>query len=360
MQNLTVLPLHGGRAPRWLFSRMVRLSALISEAMIDEYGNAGFIERLSGPRWFQALACVIGYDWHSSGTTTVAVGALKEALNHKSDIFIAGGKGKQGTSTPEQITEGADHLSIPNMEAQFTEYSRLTAKIDSALVYDNLSIYHHAFIFSRQKDWAVIQQGMRAPSHNAIRFQIYGKDVDMQNITNETNTATASNLHMATIDLTYEKNEAIKQQSLNLVNDDIAKLSDMQKVKEVYALPARHRIEPVDISDRALSLLRLASELKLERYEQLLKIRGIGRKTLRSIAIIASLLYNDQIYKRDPIIYSYNVGGKDGIPYKINKIEYDKVISALSEIVKSVKIEPREKEHVLKTLSKRVSASYTA
>ena len=134
MQNLTVLPLHGGKAPRWLFSRMVRLGALISGVMIDEYGTSGLMDRLTDPMWFQALACAIGYDWHSSGTTTVVVGALKEALNYNSDIFIAGGKGKQGTSTPEQIMKGVDHLFIPGCNDEFAHYSRMAAKIDSALI----------------------------------------------------------------------------------------------------------------------------------------------------------------------------------------------------------------------------------
>ena len=31
------LPLHSGRAPRWLFERMVKLSRAISEAVIYEY-----------------------------------------------------------------------------------------------------------------------------------------------------------------------------------------------------------------------------------------------------------------------------------------------------------------------------------
>jgi peptidoglycan/xylan/chitin deacetylase (PgdA/CDA1 family) len=30
--------------------------------------------------WFQAFGCVLGFDWHSSGVTTTACGALKEGL----------------------------------------------------------------------------------------------------------------------------------------------------------------------------------------------------------------------------------------------------------------------------------------
>ncbi|HIH50457.1 TPA: DUF763 domain-containing protein, partial [Candidatus Micrarchaeota archaeon] len=71
MRSVTELPLHGGRAPRWLFGRMVKLSQAISTVIIDEFGPDELVRRIADPNWFQALACAIGYDWHSSGTTTV-------------------------------------------------------------------------------------------------------------------------------------------------------------------------------------------------------------------------------------------------------------------------------------------------
>jgi hypothetical protein len=357
MQNLTLLPLHGGQAPRWLFSRMVRLGSLISCAITEEYGTSGLMERLVDPMWFQALACAIGYDWHSSGTTTVTVGALKEALNYKSDIFIAGGKGKQGTSAPEQITKGVDHLSIPGCSEEFIHYSRITAKIDSALVYDKLGIYHHAFIFSKDKDWAVIQQGMHNESNMAVRFQISGKSINKEDITKETNSAVASDFHASTLDLTFEKNMDVKQSSLNLVNEDFREIENSRKA---YALPERHEMIEADISERAVELLRAANDLQLKSYEELLSIKGIGRKTLRSLAIISSLVYGDEIYKRDPMMYAYNLGGKDGIPYRINLGDYDDVVDAMSGIVKSIKTDGSEKEHILKALNREMNNAYFA
>ncbi|MCK5108802.1 MAG: DUF763 domain-containing protein, partial [Methanosarcinales archaeon] len=61
------LPLHGGRAPRWLFQRMVGLSREITKTIIYEYGTEEFLHRIADPYWFQALSCVLGFDWHSSG-----------------------------------------------------------------------------------------------------------------------------------------------------------------------------------------------------------------------------------------------------------------------------------------------------
>ena len=88
-----VLPLHGGRAPRWLFGRMVALAACIVEVVVGEYGVRGLLERLSDPWFFQSLSCVLGYDWHSSGTTTVTCGALREAVNPLGlGVAFCGGK----------------------------------------------------------------------------------------------------------------------------------------------------------------------------------------------------------------------------------------------------------------------------
>src|SRR5688572_6499134 len=74
------LPLHGGKAPAWLFSRMVRLSREIMGHVVAEYGAEEVLRRLSDPYWFQAFGCVLGFDWHSSGVTTTVTGALKEAV----------------------------------------------------------------------------------------------------------------------------------------------------------------------------------------------------------------------------------------------------------------------------------------
>ena len=73
----TDLPLHTGSAPPWLFKRMCRLAGEVVEVLVYEYGPEEFLRRISDPYWFQAFACVLGFDWHSSGTTTVTTGALK-------------------------------------------------------------------------------------------------------------------------------------------------------------------------------------------------------------------------------------------------------------------------------------------
>jgi len=150
------LPLHGGNAPRWLFWRMVKLGKAISEAIIDEYGTDEFIQRLSNPYWFQSMACVIGFDWHSSGTTTTTCGALKQALNKEDfGVYFTGGKGKVSRKTLTEIEEHED-LSTNKIE-QLQYASKMSAKVDNALVQDNYQLYHHCFIFNTKGNWSLFE-----------------------------------------------------------------------------------------------------------------------------------------------------------------------------------------------------------
>ena len=78
--GVATLPLHYGKAPRWLFTRMAALSREIVLAVNREFGPRELLTRISDPYWFQALGCVLGFDWHSSGVTTTVTGALQEGL----------------------------------------------------------------------------------------------------------------------------------------------------------------------------------------------------------------------------------------------------------------------------------------
>src|SRR3954469_9856259 len=96
------LPLHGGKAPAWLFGRMVSLSREIVTYLAGEYGTAEVLRRLSAPFSFQAFGCVLGFDWPSRRVSPPARGAIKEGLkdlDHELGFFAAGGKGNASRKT---------------------------------------------------------------------------------------------------------------------------------------------------------------------------------------------------------------------------------------------------------------------
>ena len=104
------LPLHGGKAPPWLFNRMVRLAREVAIFIVSE-----MLCRMSDPYWFQAFGCVLGFDWHSSGVTTTVCGALKEGLSGLEEdlgLFVAGGKGRTSRRTPAEIEAFGSAISV--------------------------------------------------------------------------------------------------------------------------------------------------------------------------------------------------------------------------------------------------------
>ncbi len=109
------LPLHGGSVPAWLAERMTRLGTAIAESVLYHYGAPELLSRLSDPFWFQALGCVMGMDWHSSGITTSVLGALKRGLNprsHELGIYLCGGRGRHSRNTPDELRAVADRTSL--------------------------------------------------------------------------------------------------------------------------------------------------------------------------------------------------------------------------------------------------------
>ena len=85
---------------------MRSLAGEIVSVTVEEFGRDELLRRLSDPFWFQCLGCVLGYDWHSSGVTTVVTGALREIIDPGAvGVAVCGGKGKRSTRSPDEIHE---------------------------------------------------------------------------------------------------------------------------------------------------------------------------------------------------------------------------------------------------------------
>src|SRR3954465_2082896 len=159
------LPLHGGRVPPWLADRMTKLGTAIAESILYQYGQSELLTRLSDPFWFQALGCVMGMDWHSSGITTSVVGALKRGINpraHELGIYICGGRGRDSRQTPNELQNYSLDTGLDG--DSLTRISRLTARVDNNAIADGFQLYLHAFILSNRGEWAGVQQGMNDAS----------------------------------------------------------------------------------------------------------------------------------------------------------------------------------------------------
>src|SRR3984885_4570795 len=165
------LPLHGGRVPPWLASRMTELGTAIAEQVILNYGQSEFLTRLSDPFWFQAYGAVMGMDWHSSGITTSVLGALKRGMNPRFselDLMFCGGRGRHSVRTPDELRAFSAKNGLDGDALART--SRLTARVDNNAVADGFQLYLHSFVITKSGEWAVVQQGMNPENHLARRY----------------------------------------------------------------------------------------------------------------------------------------------------------------------------------------------
>src|SRR5262245_26454058 len=216
------LPLHGGRVPAWLATRMTTLGTAIAESVILHEGRSALLSRLSDPFWFQALGAVMGMDWHSSGITTSVVGALKRGLNPRArdlGIHFCGGRGRHSRNTPGELRALADRSGLDG--DALVETSRLTARIDNNAIADGFQIYLHSFVVSAEGEWAVVQQGMNASARLARRYHWHSASV--RDFTCEPHTAIVGEPAGLITNLVDRRAEPAQRAMLEITRDDPVK-----------------------------------------------------------------------------------------------------------------------------------------
>ena len=123
------------------------LAAQIVTIIVNDYGVDEFLKRLSDTFWFQSLGCCLGYDWHSSGVTTVVTSVLKAVIEPENHgLAVAGGKGRYSRKAPEEIEEAGGVFGWSEEQVVSMKYaSRMSAKVDNSAIQAGFPLYHHAF-----------------------------------------------------------------------------------------------------------------------------------------------------------------------------------------------------------------------
>lgn len=360
------LPLHSGHAPSWLVERMRKLADAIVAVIVESYGTEEFLRRVSDPFWFQSFGCVLGFDWHSSGLTTVVTGVLREGLSfEKHGIMVAGGKGSKSKKTPEELkyalaSYGFDEGRIEDL----LRASRLSAKVDNALLQDGYDLYHHAMLVDEKGKWAVVQQGMNVTEGYARRYHWLGEAVKSF-VVEPHSSIVSDGISYVVLNMTSRRSEGARKTSLDLACEPPSKLVRMinllQKqesltrwlgddvpVAKIGEVPAYLRM-PRRVN---WDSLRKLYELQPRSYEELAEIRGVGPSTVRALALIASLVFGSEVDWRDPVKYSFAVGGKDGVPYPVSRRTMDEATKFLKEMLEAAELEREAKLDALRRLAR--------
>ncbi len=378
--GIATVPLDRGRCPPWLFRRMKLLSRGIMLAIREEFDSEEILKRLSDPVWFQSLACVIGMDWNSSGTTTITMGALKEGLRgieEEVGIFVCGGKGKTSRKTPTQIQNWGKTLKFSTDKINQLVYaSKTSAKVDSSCLQDGFQIYHHNLVFTGSGNWVVLQQGMDTENQKARRYHWLSSSLhkikENPDFIEEPHSGIASQIKTQPLNLTARESNKNRDICTGLVTREPKTfLKDVKLISKKNNSPVKQKRIPGftemelnnvefnwhPVVNEKFDLKRLkktiffAHSKNPENFEQLLSLRGVGPKTIRALSLVAELIYGAGPSRRDPARYSFAHGGKDGVPMPVDRELLDKTIHILEKGIKKSKISLKEKDKAKRRLT---------
>jgi hypothetical protein len=302
---------------------------------------------------------VLGFDWHSSGVTTTVCGAVKEALkevDHDLGLFAAGGKGRTSRHAPREIETACDRLGRNPLPLVYA--SRTAAKVDSAAVQDGYQLYHHVFFFTAAGEWCVVQQGMSDETGMARRYHWLSEHV--ASFVDEPHDAVCCDVRTEqTLDLVAHDNERVRDASAALAREkpqvtlDALLRLQPDAVRDLR-LPRRHELLPeFDVAPAYLEKILLKTyERAPEDFESLLGIEGVGPKTLRALALASELVHGTAATFRDPARFAFAHGGKDGIPFPVEKLTYDRTIEILHKAINRSAIDRSEKVKAFRRLAK--------
>jgi len=334
------LPLHGGHVPAWLAERMTRLGTAIVENVVLDYGTSALLSRLSDPFWFQALGCVMGMDWNSSGITTSVLGALKRGVNpraHEVGIYLCGGRGRHSRRTPDELRALAERQGFDGEALVRT--SRLTARVDNNAIADGFQLYLHNFIVSADGEWAVVQQGMNDATGTARRYHWHSATV--RDFTDEPHTAIVGPNQGAIMNLVDGAARPARDALVELVHQPPdATLAEARRL----VAPRHHDVRAEDVNlERLGAVLAVAYERDLHDFASLLLVEKLGPRTLESLALIAEVVHGTPTRFHDPARFSFAHGGKDGHPFPVPLKTYDQSIGVLRQALDRARLGDREK-----------------
>lgn len=341
------MPLHFGKVPTFLTERMGSMGEAIVESIVDNYGTGEVLTRMSDPNWFQALGAVMGMHWNSSGVTATVLGSLKQKINPRANelgLYILGGKGKSSQYVAPQIQRIAHAHDLDGTE--LARSARLAKRIDNNAVMDGFGLYMQYFLLSDKGEWTAISQGMNKNTRRARRYHWHSPNV--RSFVEAPHAGIAGMEDQRVLNLVDENAASLRTHMVELTKE---KPKHIVEAIRDSNLPDRHDVRKEDVNmARLASVLDLAYNRDIEKFEDLVELHGVGPKTLKALAMASEVIHGDATRFDDPARFAFAVGGKDGRPHPIDTKSMDEAVSMLNDSVSRSKLGDKDKSSALKRL----------
>lgn len=353
------MPLHFGKMPKWLTERMGEMGSAIVESVVQNYGKSEVLTRLSDPNWFQAFGAVMGMQWNSSGVTATVLGSLKRKINPMAQelgIYILGGKGKYSYYAPNQINRVSNQHGLKGDE--LVKSCQLMRRVDNNAVQDGYNLYQQYFILTDEGEWTGITQGMNTTTRRARRYHWHSPSV--RSFVDDPHTGIVGVKGGPIINLADSRADLARTNIVGLTKE---KPTEVLEAYKSISLPNHHDVQESDVNMKRLgAVLKMAYNREINNFEDLLMLKGVGPRTLKSLALVSEVIHGDSSRFDDPARFSFAVGGKDGSPHPVDKKAYDETIEVLKDSVEKSKLGYNEKSKALKRLQRateKTEANFT-
>ena len=360
--GIVELSLVRGHVPH--YREMVELGKAILKVICEEMGTKKLVERFSDPFWFSCLSCTMGFEWWTSGQTTVVMKALKDGLSREDiGVKVVGGKGKEGRQTKGEIIHISDNLGLHENDVKLLQRaSVLSSKVDSTALQDDHSVYFHSLIVDEKGNFTIINQGMCVEDKTARRYHWL---INARELIEEPHNAIVSQREKNfVLDLTHRSSRKCRESILDIVNDNkpervqkmLLTIKKSQKQKSLLEFMGMKELKVVKIPEFLkvpkrinLNALRIAHG-KVSEFEELLSVKGMGPATIRALAYISNLIYGTETSWKDPVDYSWAHGTKSGKPYYVNKELMEVNADILEQAVEEARLGKSQKLRAIKRL----------
>jgi hypothetical protein len=171
------------------------------------------------------------------------------------------------------------------------------------------------------------------------------------------------------LDMTSKKSISTQKISVDLVNENPRHLKRdwaiLSKPHNQKTLDKWMMTEEFNSQIESLLMPRNINWCKIKQiydfqpknYEELISMRGVGPNTVRALALISDLIYGEKPSWKDPVKYSFTVGGKDGVPFPVEKNVMDESTEIIQQGIQQAKIGNKDKLQVLRRLQNFVLPS---
>jgi hypothetical protein len=213
----------------------------------------------------------------------------------------------------------------------------------------------------------VIQQGMSEQDRTARRYHWLSENVT-DFVVEPHNAIVGDVKRQTTLNMVAKESEASRKASVDLAKEPTRKLMNLIQAaaKPLNQASLQNWLPKTDDPwQQTLTSLNMprninwdtlsrAYEFQPRNYEELLSVKGVGPATVRGLALVAELVYGEKPSWEDPVKFSFAFGGKDGVPFPVDRKAMDQSIHFLRESVQQAKIGDKDKLRSLERLRRFV------